>query len=109
MGTYSFRQATSVESEAFTVDTDVVDGVTNSLDINGDSHVGVYVNSISGAHANHIVIIQCSVDKTNWFDSSITVTGLGSAEGTTVCQHIRAKVTTAEGAASSSNVTLSAK
>ena len=91
------------------VDTNVVDKVTPSLYINGNRSIGVHVYSDTGAHANHIITIQISANDTDWEDTVLTVTGTGFKEGETTAQYIRAKVTTAESAASTSDIYLTSK
>ena len=97
------------EKSASGVDTNVNNTVTDSLYINGNRSIGVYVDDGSGAHTSHIVTIQVSANETDWHDTALTVTGLGFKEGETTAQYIRAKVTTAEGGASTSDIHLTSK
>ena len=91
------------------IDTDNNGAVTSSLYINGNKTVGVYVTAVTGSHATHVLTVQVSADDSNWFDSSSTVTGIGFVEFDTIAQHVRAKVTTAEGSASTVDLFLTSK
>lgn len=98
-----------LRTEDLTVDTNVLDYETPPMYVNGDYQIGIYVADISGTHDTHVIIIQESPNDLDWFDTAITLTGLGKAVGTTTCECIRAKVTTAEGGASSSRIVLNSK
>ena len=91
------------------MNTNSVGTATNSMYVNGNIKIGLYVYADTGAHANHIMTLQISMDGTNWQDTALTVTGVGFIEGTTVSEYIRAKVTTAESAASTCDVHISSK
>ena len=79
--------------------------VTTAIELDEDEHLGIFILDNSGTHATHVITIQASPDNTNWFDTSYTLTGTGFLNNTTIItRYIRAKVTTAEGAASVINV-----
>lgn len=94
-----------------TLDTNVDNAVTGKLDTRRASLVTLHVEGKTGAHTTHVVQLQCSVDGVTWFDvAGETVTGEGIKMASNVAaQFIRAKVTTPEGATSTSEVTLQAK
>lgn len=93
------------------LDTNVQDAVTGKLDTRRTSLVILHIKGTTGAHTTHVVQLQCSVDGATWFDmAGETVTGEGIKMASNVAaQFLRAKVTTPEGATSTSEVTLQAK
>jgi len=97
----------SLESEG--LNTNSTSSVTDSMYINGNQTLGVYVYADTGTHAAHIVTIQISMNDIDWIDTPYSVTGAGYKEGTTVAQYMRAKVTTAEGSNSTCNVHIASK
>lgn len=99
---YSERTATAVN-------TNVLDTVTQSLYINGNRGIGLHIYADSGTHASHVVTVQVSANDTDWTDTTLSIMGVGSVEGETTAQYIRAKVTTAEGANSTVNIYLTSK
>jgi hypothetical protein len=80
-----------------------------ALTLAGAKRVALQVDGATGTHATHIVKIQVSADGVTYHDSSATVTGEGFAELDTALAYARAKVTTAEGAASTIDIVLQAK
>lgn len=99
------------EKEIEGFDTDDNGAVTDSLYINGNKTVGIYVSSSTGNHASHVITAQVSSNGTDWYDTSPTqtVTGIGYIEFDTIAQNVRCKVTTAEGSTSTCNVTIASK
>ena len=91
---------------------DAVDSNTNatttSIPLDGAATVGFYVVAASGAHTTHITTLQISPDAgTTWIDSDSTITGIGALPNIPcISDLIRTKVTTAEGNASTVNITL---
>ena len=83
--------------------------VSDSLYINGNKTIGIYVIAATGAHSNHIITIQISPNDSDWFDSADTVTGLGYKEVDTIAQYIRVKVTTVESATSTCDIFIASK
>lgn len=80
------------------------------IDARGASLVTMQVVSVSGAHSNHVIKLQGSVDGVTFVDTATTLTGPGSATLTSLAHPFyRAKVTTGEGGASVVEVYLFAK
>jgi hypothetical protein len=76
----------------------------------GIKHLAMFVEGKTGAHANHIITLEMSPDGVTWFDTPHTVTGEGNDHYIeTVCDSIRAKVTTLEGVASTVDITIMGK
>ena len=92
------------------VDANSTSSVTTAIDMDGYFFVGMYVAGATGTHATHIVTLQSSPDGTTWFDTTHAITGVGSdTEINCYTNYIRAKVTTAEGGASTVNIYLIVK
>lgn len=84
--------------------------VTTALKMKSASLAAFYVLAASGAHSNHIITLQVSPDGTNWQDTTHTVTGVGNLHDIGCAAHsIRCKVTTAEGGASTVDITVIVK
>ena len=85
--------------------------VTQALDMAKAKDVSFQVIANSGAHANHVLTLQVSMDETNWFTTSLKVTGTGVTTSSffNIARFARLKVTTLEGAASTVDVTIQAK
>ncbi len=83
--------------------------VGTALALVGARRVGLQVDGATGTHATHVVTVQVSADGVTYHSTSSTVTGDGAAELETAFPYARAKVTTAEGGASTVNVNLVAK
>ena len=90
-------------------DSNVLNGTSGSLYINGNSLVGIYVVDATGAHTTHVLTAQISTDDANWFTTSNTVTGEGYVEFTTASQYVRVKLTTAEGGTSTCDISITSK
>ena len=75
--------------------------VTAAMTIGDTGHVGLFITGTSGTHGTHKVILQISPDGVKWFDTTHSVTGLGSFHDE-ICtaEEVRAKVSVAEGASS---------
>lgn len=85
------------------LDTDTLDNVGSAFDVTNHHMIGLQVVAETGAHATHVIRIQESLDGTTWFDSPTPteITGVGAIFNFESNAHsVRAKVTTAEGAAS---------
>lgn len=97
------------EIEAF--DTDDNGAVTDSLYINGNKTVGIYVSANTGSHATHVITTQVSSNGSDWYDTSPAqdVTGIGYIEFDTIAQNVRCKVKTVEGSTSTCNITIASK
>lgn len=89
-----------------TIDTNVMNTVTASSDVSTCDQVTFYVTGRTGAHDSHVVTLQFSSDNTNFHDSPFSITGVGCLQVTDIksVYYIRLKVTTAEGALSTSEV-----
>lgn len=92
------------------LDTNDTAETTAALNVRGGA-LGLMVLAASGTHATHHIRIQVSDDGTNWHTHYSST--LGGITGTGAVPHIpcafplaRAKVTTAEGAASTCTVIL---
>jgi len=69
-------------------------------------YIGLFVKGSTGAHATHVVTCQI-FDGVNWWDSAHSVTGEGFLDNELcVCEQVRAKVTTSEGATSTVDITI---
>jgi len=102
----SHSDGSSLESEALDSNSN---STTDSLYINGNTSIGMYVYANSGTNTTHVITIQISMNGSDWQDSSYTVTGAGFVEGTTSAQYIRGKVTTAQGALSTCDIHIASK
>lgn len=89
------------------IDTNVLNTTTTSLRMDDAQNAGIYVTANTGAHANHVVTLQVSPDNSNWQDTTHTVTGVGNVHDIScIAAWVRAKVTTIEGGASTSDITI---
>lgn len=99
-----------VSTAYLSVDTNSSGTVTSALDIGGLSNVAVASTPESGNHANYVVVLQYSLDNTNWWDSDVSlINGSGSTQGNIYGRYIRAKVSVAEGSTSVSTIRVIAK
>lgn len=104
------RGSRATQSVATGADTNSTSTVTTSHDTLETSTFFCEVRAASGTHATHVVTVQCSSDDSNWEDMATTITGTGTATVTDVgARYVRAKVTTAEGAASTCDIYTTAK
>ncbi len=85
--------------------------VTASIDMNFARDLAFQVIANSGSHSNHVVKLQVSMDDSNWFTTSQSITGVGITPTSfmNLARYARLKVTTAEGAPSTVDLTLQAK
>lgn len=89
------------------VDTNVLNTTTTPLRMDGAKNASLYVVANTGAHANHVLTLQVSHDNSNWYDTTHTVTGVNNEHDIyCIAGWVRAKVTTAEGGASTSDVSI---
>lgn len=94
------------------LDTDDDTQATAALRINGSRNAVMILEADTGAHTTHVVDLQFSADGLTWHDhATMTLTGLGTlfVEGTVNGKFVRAKVSTAEGGASTINVHIQVK
>lgn len=83
---------------------------TTGLDISEQKLVAMAVLGTTGAHDNHEVELQCSIDNTNWFGTGKKITGVGLKDGISIAaRYVRLKVTIAEGATSTVTLVVQAK
>lgn len=84
---------------------------TVALEIKENNFVSWTVLADTGAHTTHILTLQCSLDGTNWGNTSSTITGTGSIEDNVqvTSKFVRVKVTTLEGGASTVDILINAK
>ena len=88
---------------------DTLDGNSTTTDAAGGKiyaagakAVRLQVAAVSGAHTTHVCKLQTSLDGTTFADTATTITGVGQAVITAPdSKWYRAKITTAEGGASS--------
>jgi len=95
-----------------TLDTNVLNAVTSSMELNEAHFVGIQVIGLTGAHTTHVVKMEVSNDNTNWATApagAVGVTGAGVSDISSSFRYGRLKVTTAEGGASTCTVILHAK
>ena len=85
--------------------------VTQSIDMSSAKDISFQVIANTGTHATHVVKLQVSMDDSNWFTTSLSVTGTGitSSSFFNIARFARLKVTTVEGAASTVDLTMQAK
>ncbi len=94
------KNAGVIAKEA-SLDANSTSSVTGKVDTVGVASVTLQVVSVSGTHGTHVIKLQGSVDGVTFVDTSSTVTGPGAVTlSGPVYPYHRAKVTTAEGAAS---------
>ena len=99
---FSELKVTGVDANATTT--------TVSLHVDDNKKVAFHVVAATGSHATHVITLQCSLDDSNWFDTSSTITGLGVVNNVDIITHfVRLKVTTNEGSASTVNIIIQAK
>ena len=92
------------------LDTNNLNATTISLDISDNEAVAFSVVNASGAHTTHVITLQCSLDDSEWFDISTTITGLGVKNNITIItKFVRLKVTTAEGGTSTVDIIIQGK
>lgn len=83
---------------------------TASLDISDNANVAYSVVAATGTHATHVITLQCSLDDSNWNDTSSTITGVGVVDNVAVTtKFVRLKVTTNEGSAATVNIIIQGK
>jgi len=93
-----------------TVNTNTLNAVTASMEINEARLFAVQAIGLTGTHATHTVGFEISNNDTDWVTGpALTLTGEGIATANTPARYIRAKVTLAEGAASTSRIIVHAK
>ncbi len=86
------------------LDTNVLNEVSDAFEVSpGLNEIEVFVINTSGGSATHVVSIETSPDDVNWFAIG-TIPQEGALRFVSPAPFIRANVTTAEGAASVSNV-----
>ena len=93
------------------LDANSVGAVSTSLEIKENDTTSMQVIANTGGNTTHIIDLQCSSDNANWHNVvSGSVVGTGIATGLIVgARYIRARVSTAEGGASTVDVYLQAK
>ncbi len=71
------------------------------LDLRETCAIFFCVTGASGDHDNHVVGLEVSADKVNWFNvDKFDITGIGCVEGSTNARYVRVVVKTVEGAES---------
>ena len=80
------------------LDTEVLSATTASLDVKGNGFVSLHIKAATGAHATHVVTLQCGPDDSTWTDTASTITGEGMVDNVQITtRFVRLKVTTADG------------
>lgn len=102
--------STFVEGTQLNIDANA-NTVSQALDISRARDISFQVIANSGTHATHVVKLEVSMDKTNWFTTSLSITGTGITTTSffSLTKFARLKVTTVEGAASTVDLTMQAK
>ncbi len=91
------------------LDANSVGDVSTSLEIKENTIVTMQVIANTGGNTTHIIDLQCSANNSNWHNVA-SVNQIGITDGNTIgARYIRARVSTAEGAASTVDVYLQAK
>lgn len=91
------------------VDTNVLDAASTSLDVGKATMAELVIVGKTGTHGTHVVTLQTSPNDIDWLDTSVTVTGAGRAiHNPCPCAFLRVKITTAEGAASTCDIHITA-
>jgi len=98
------------------IDTNNVGAVTGKLNVRALSKITLDVAGVTGTHATHRVALQVSVNGDDWRAAEDSAGNPIRIAGDTMLQNIevsaavvRARVSTAEGAVSTCNVTIQAK
>jgi len=100
----------SIQRKATAADTNSTSTVSESISAVCATAVSFTVTNTSGASNTHVVTLQGSTDNATWTNTATTLTGPGGNSITTIAYPFyRLKVTTAQGAASVSVLTLFAK
>lgn len=99
------------DSGDMTLDTNSVNDVTASLNVEDVSVIEFTVDNISGAYTTHEVVVEMSPDDIVFHEHATKiVTGIGMSHDISCsCAYVRLKVRVAEGSASSSNVRIQGK
>ena len=93
------------------VDANSTSSTTTPVVMGSARKVGLYVSaSGDGLHTNHIITLQASGDGAKYFNTTHTITGVGALfDIDCICTHVRAKVTTVQGAASTVDISVVVK
>jgi len=92
------------------LDANSLGAVSASLEIKENTITSMQIIANTGGNTTHQIDLQCSTNNVNWHDVGSGVIGIGIEDGLTVgARYIRARVSTAEGAASTVDVYLQAK
>ncbi len=92
------------------LDTNNNGAFSKSLDIRENKLLTFNVRGLTGTHATHVITLQRSFDNANFENTSAKVTGTGTKTPVNIAvSHVRLKVTTAEGSASTVTITIQAK
>ncbi len=92
------------------LDANSVGAVSASLEIKENTVTSMQVIANTGGNTTHQIDLQCSTNNVNWHNVGSGVIGVGIEDALTVgARYIRARVSTAEGGASTVDVYLQAK
>jgi hypothetical protein len=92
------------------VNANALPSTTTPIKMGSARKVGVYISADSGPHTNHIMTLQASGDGSKYFNTPHTITGTGALfDIDCICTHVRVKVTTAQGVASTVDVSVVVK
>lgn len=106
-----YPNSSFTDSGDMTLDTNSINAVTASLNVEDVSVLEFTVDNISGGSTTHEVVIEMSPDDIVFHEhSSKSMVGLGMVHDISCsCAYVRLKVKVAEGGASSSNVRIQGK
>ena len=93
-----------------TINTNNLNATSTSFDVDSDSRIGLYVYSVSGVSTTSVITLQVQGSEgAGWLDTSHTITGAGSILNIPItADSVRVKVTTAQGALSTSKIVIAA-
>jgi len=80
---------------------------TTALEMGDAKSLGFYIVANSGTSTTHVCKLQISPNGTDWQDTTHTVTGIGNLHDIScIADYVRIKVTTAQGAVSTVDITV---
>jgi len=105
-----YGTGSNADSQTETVNSNNLGAATTALEMGDASLAAFYVVGNNGAWTTNEIILQVSPDGTNWFDTTHSVTGVGNLHDIGCAAHsIRCKVSVAQGALSTVDVTVLVK
>ncbi len=93
------------EVHATTIDASKEGYATDPVSIGDHSQVSLFVSSVSGSHAKHVVMLQISPDGKRWFDTEHSITGTGYISVSTIlASEVRAIIAIGESTTSKADI-----